>query len=315
MKISSAKIKLANKDLQGIIEEYVEIPGLYIDNINIKELITIEGSYTNKVNFKFKAIIGVGRVFDNILTIKIMKIKISKLPIIKGFIQVAINKALKSAIGIGIKAKGDNIIIDMNILSKFIPFVYFNIGGIELIKDYIVVDARDIIYATDKPVEVIEKPKHQTKEIEKVKDNYTEIRNIVKGSIPEKYKAVMEYIMIFPDICALLGRLLKDKRVSLKHKIIISSTLAYLAFPIDIFPDIIPFVGKLDDIGVVFFVLDKIVNEVSTDIILENWQGKEDILITLEEGAKFMFNTLGSAKTANILRFIGSKVFRKNKKR
>ena len=58
-------------------------------------------------------------------------------------------------------------------------------------------------------------------------------------------------------------------------------------FPSDIIPDKIPFIGKIDDISVIFFALNKIVKDVPLDIIIENWQGKNEMLLVLSSGLDF----------------------------
>ena len=69
--------------------------------------------------------------------------------------------------------------------------------------------------------------------------------------MPLNVQKYSDYILIIPDIVALIYRLLKDKRVPVKTKIIISSVICYIAVPSDLIPDKIPFVGKIDDIAVV----------------------------------------------------------------
>ncbi|KFM99837.1 DUF1232 domain-containing protein [Bacillus clarus] len=51
-----------------------------------------------------------------------------------------------------------------------------------------------------------------------------------------------------------------SKEVAVKKKIVsIAFLVAYVALPIDLIPDFLPFFGVLDDIGVVLFILQRIV--------------------------------------------------------
>ena len=52
----------------------------------------------------------------------------------------------------------------------------------------------------------------------------------------------------------------------------------------------IPFIGKIDDVGVLFFALNKILKDVPLAIIIENWQGENEILIVLEKGLEYLIN-------------------------
>ncbi|MGE6961740.1 YkvA family protein [Bacillus thuringiensis] len=51
-----------------------------------------------------------------------------------------------------------------------------------------------------------------------------------------------------------------SKEVSIKKKILsIAFLVGYVAMPLDLIPDFLPFIGILDDIGVVLFILNRIV--------------------------------------------------------
>lgn len=113
----------------------------------------------------------------------------------------------------------------------------------------------------------------------KEKDKYYNWRKKISARVPEKYKKIMEYAMFIPDITALLCRLYRDKRVKLGVKIKTAAIIAYLASPIDILPDFIPFIGQIDDIAIAFFGVNAIFNEVPENIILENWQGKKALYL------------------------------------
>ena len=118
--------------------------------------------------------------------------------------------------------------------------------------------------------------------------------------LPEKVDPFKEYLFVLPDIVSLIYRLLKDSRVPMKTKLIISGTIAYIAFPTDIIPDNIPFIGKIDDIGVLFFALNKIVNDVPIEIIVENWTGRNDILLVLKKGVDYLTNFTGAKNVEKI---------------
>ena len=48
----------------------------------------------------------------------------------------------------------------------------------------------------------------------------------------------------------LVTRLMMDRRVPLRHKLILPAALVYLILPIDIVPDIVPVLGRIDDVVV-----------------------------------------------------------------
>ena len=64
-------------------------------------------------------------------------------------------------------------------------------------------------------------------------------------------------------------KLLKDKRIDVKNKIIfLSITLGYLVFPYDLIFDI-PFVGQFDDFAVFMLMFNWFVNRVPKPILKE----------------------------------------------
>ena len=58
-----------------------------------------------------------------------------------------------------------------------------------------------------------------------------------------------------PDAIVLFRRLLGDPRVRRRHKVLLGATVAYLALPIDLVPDVIPVAGQADDVMLVALVL------------------------------------------------------------
>ncbi|MDM5237781.1 DUF1232 domain-containing protein [Bacillus cereus] len=51
-----------------------------------------------------------------------------------------------------------------------------------------------------------------------------------------------------------------SKEVSIKKKILsIAFLVGYVAMPLDLIPDFLPLIGILDDIGIVLFILNRIV--------------------------------------------------------
>lgn len=313
MKVSSIIVKISENDILQIIEEYIDIEGLCIQKICIGNIISIYGIYKKGIQIPFKVNLGFGSVRNNVIMAKILSIKVSKIKVGANILTYFINKVVKILKKIGVKFEKDNMYIDIDILSKIIPFVYFKIKYIKSYEGYLEIEAENLIYTKEKVIEEICKENSDEK-IKKIVDGYTRLRRDISDKIPSKYKKFIEYFAILPDLIVLLGRLIKDSRVEMKTKIIIAGTIAYLASPIEIVADVIPIIGQVDEISLTFFALDRIINEVPEKVIIENWEGDNDIICKIKEGTKFIFNNIGTSNVAKILKYIGSMKRKTNKK-
>ena len=85
------------------------------------------------------------------------------------------------------------------------------------------------------------------------------------------------------DFFVLLCRLAIDERVTKSQKAIVGGIIAYVIMPIDIIPDFIPIIGYVDDLVLVVYGLNLILNELDKQIIIDNWSGEEDVLELLQK--------------------------------
>jgi len=63
-------------------------------------------------------------------------------------------------------------------------------------------------------------------------------------------------LLLLPNLAVLLGRLLRDPGVPGTAQVALGAIAAYLASPVDLIPDFMPFVGYLDDVILVALILD-----------------------------------------------------------
>ena len=70
-----------------------------------------------------------------------------------------------------------------------------------------------------------------------------------------------------PDCAVLFARLLRDRRVLRRHKLLLAALVAYLSFPFDLIPDFIPVVGALDDAIIVAIVLRTLFRSAGPDLV------------------------------------------------
>jgi uncharacterized membrane protein YkvA (DUF1232 family) len=297
MNVSQVTARLSGQDIMSILNDFVKVDGLSFENIKIWDTIEVEGNFKKLVNIKFKGQVEIISIHNNILTLNISRVKIMKVGILKFIKNFALKLSLKNVKHMGISAEKDIIKIDINSILKLVPFLNLNVGKLCLNEGFILadidsatIDLKRIRETPEVITEKIEEPKEEAAliNVQKVKDGYSDKREKVAEKIPKRLKKYSDYLFIIPDIVALVYRLLKDKRVAKKTKIVIISSMAYVTLPFDILPDKIPFVGGIDDLGAVFFAVNRIVEDVPLEVILENWQGKNEFIDVLRSSAEYL---------------------------
>ena len=78
-----------------------------------------------------------------------------------------------------------------------------------------------------------------------------------------------------PDCIVLVSRLMADKRVPRRRKLLLVVLVGYLARPFDLVPDFIPGAGQLDDVLVVALVLRRFLRSGGEQLVREHWPGPE----------------------------------------
>jgi uncharacterized membrane protein YkvA (DUF1232 family) len=94
-------------------------------------------------------------------------------------------------------------------------------------------------------------------------------------------RTVMYYIKQFPAYLRLLGGLLTDKRVSALDKLLVAGAIAYIAMPIDLIPDFIPFLGEVDDLYLLLFALQRLISNAGRNVLYAHWTGATEDLADL----------------------------------
>jgi uncharacterized membrane protein YkvA (DUF1232 family) len=76
-----------------------------------------------------------------------------------------------------------------------------------------------------------------------------------------------------PDIARLIARLVADPSLPRTAKIALAAAAVYFLSPIDLVPDLLPFVGYLDDLLLAAVLVDGILNFVDRALVLKYWPG------------------------------------------
>ncbi len=85
------------------------------------------------------------------------------------------------------------------------------------------------------------------------------------------------FLMFLPNMFKLLGSLLKDSRVPTTEKVLVAGAILYVVMPLDFIPDVIPFIGQIDDTYLVVLTILRLLNKTDESVIREHWSGGGDI--------------------------------------
>ena len=105
-------------------------------------------------------------------------------------------------------------------------------------------------------------------------------QDLDQGLAQEKIK---ESLMLIPNYLKLIYRLLRDGRVMATEKAMLMATAIYVVSPLDILPDIVPFLGQVDDILLVALILQRFMNSVDRHVLYEHWDGNVALLNSIEQ--------------------------------
>lgn len=89
-------------------------------------------------------------------------------------------------------------------------------------------------------------------------------------------------LMFIPNMVLLCGRLLTDARVPKTEKALVAGAIIYAIVPLDLIPDVIPFVGQIDDAYLIAITLLRLIDRTDPKIVREHWNGGGDIVELVE---------------------------------
>ncbi len=93
--------------------------------------------------------------------------------------------------------------------------------------------------------------------------------------------AAREVATLLPNLIRLFKGLVKDPRVPRGSKALLLFGAVWVASPIDLIPEFIPFLGPLDDAVVAALILRHLMKTAGPDVIGEHWRGDQVTLSRL----------------------------------
>jgi uncharacterized membrane protein YkvA (DUF1232 family) len=104
-----------------------------------------------------------------------------------------------------------------------------------------------------------------------------------EGSSLQARQLITDAVRMLPNIVKLVARLLKDPRVPRRAKITLGIAGAYVLSPIDLIPEFIPVIGWADDIVLLLFAIDSLIERSGKEIVEEHWDGPGDLLALVRD--------------------------------
>lgn len=92
-----------------------------------------------------------------------------------------------------------------------------------------------------------------------------------------------EAMLFLPNLMKLVYRLMKNEGIAQSDKVLLVATAAYVLSPWDLMPDMIPFLGQVDDLLLLALVLKRLMDSVSQEVLESYWDGNDNLLILLDK--------------------------------
>jgi len=111
-------------------------------------------------------------------------------------------------------------------------------------------------------------------------------------------------LLIIPNLLLLCGRLLTDSRVPTPERAMVAGAIVYAIVPFDLIPDMIPFVGQIDDVYLIALTILRLMERTDPKVVREHWAGGGDVVelvgAAAQVAAKFLPQRIRRVLTSRI---------------
>src|SRR6266568_7456112 len=105
---------------------------------------------------------------------------------------------------------------------------------------------------------------------------------MARGELKSRMKNLL---MFLPNMVILCARLMVDSRVPRVERALFAAAVIYAIIPFDFIPDMIPFVGQIDDLFLISLTLLRLIDRTDDSVVREHWRGGGDIVALAESVA------------------------------
>lgn len=312
MRVTSFTTTMSAEDIMYDLKTLVEpqVPELTFTKLTLEDnYIEVAGTFHKLVDIPFLARVRIVSVFQNIMSLRIERVKVLKIGIPKFILNMASKMAAKKALEMGLGYENKTILVNIDKALQKVPHVHLEVDhfliengvlslrlkGIEADIEAMQKEANKDKDAEERRQQELEEEKlrifnEKLQEIKRTEDSYSEFREKIMAKVPYDRKNLAKYGFILPDMYALALRLMKDKRVTKRDKAIIAFTFLYPLVPVDFIPSKIPVLGKIDDIAIFFFGTNYIMKKIPVPILVKHWQGDLKTLKLVKDNIETILN-------------------------
>jgi uncharacterized membrane protein YkvA (DUF1232 family) len=97
-------------------------------------------------------------------------------------------------------------------------------------------------------------------------------------SEPSLRSRMANLLLFIPNMLVLCGRLVVDGRVPAKERLLVAGAIVYALVPLDFIPDMLPFVGQVDDAYLISMSLLRLMTVTDARVIRQHWRGGGDVV-------------------------------------
>ena len=98
--------------------------------------------------------------------------------------------------------------------------------------------------------------------------------------MPERklQRRLKNLLLFLPNLLLLCARLMTDPRVPAKERALVAGAIVYAIIPFDLIPDMLPFIGQVDDAYLIALTLLRLMSVTEPDVVRKHWRGGGDVV-------------------------------------
>ncbi|MGE5559501.1 MAG: YkvA family protein [Chloroflexota bacterium] len=327
MKVSRAQFVLSHEDVSRLIAELVpgETAGLLEPQFGPGTLLLRLGRRPRLIDVRPAIELRVASLTPTRLT---LTTRIRGLPLVDRLIRdQALPRVLAEIAQAGLSYGDGRIELDLDQLLPMLP-VSFTFEKVIIMRGGIIVAVRNLAYAPQPEAEAgpaagaptapaaeaaaalpvprvppaLPVPAEATSLYDRVRSG---VKRGLDRALPGPLRSLTPWVLALPDLTVLLWRLARHAGVDARRKAVAAGALAYVIWPLDFMPDLIPALGWLDDTTITLLALTSILSAAPAELRAELWPGESNVLTPLEAALNLFERVVGRRLLDALKRKVG----------